>query len=155
MLQNYKEVQEVLFTKLLVLYPPENEAAKIYAEFMQKHPELNIKDINMRIDEEEREEDYYGNGGGVDRTLVIYKLRRETDGEYNERSRKERLEIVNRFLEGLNEGIRKFQSDIRRMDDKSIQEAYGKLGEVFTSLAADCKVKSSGSDTDEINDNKA
>lgn len=79
------EVSDVLYTKSLSCYPPENEAAKIFVDFLEKHPEYSAKDINIRIDSEEIEEDHYGNGGGYERTAVIFKLRNETDKERSDR----------------------------------------------------------------------
>jgi len=87
--RNRKRVREVLHSENIVLYPAENQAAKIYARYMAEHPELDMKDINLDIDEEECEEDHYGNGGGVDRTAVICRYHEETDWEYSQRIQQE------------------------------------------------------------------
>lgn len=92
-----QEVSDVLYTKSLSCYPPENEAAKIFVDFLEKHPEYSAKDINIRIDSEEIEEDHYGNGGGYEHTAVIFKLRNETDKERSDRIHDDEDILINTY----------------------------------------------------------
>ncbi len=87
--RNLMDVNDNLHSQLLTCYPHENQAAKIYAQWLKDHPEENMSDINMRIDSYEREEDHYGNGGGYDRYVRIYKTRKETQEEYDARIKRE------------------------------------------------------------------
>lgn len=91
--RNRKMVRDVLYTERINLYPAENQAAKIYAKYMAEHPELDMKDISLNIDEEEREEDHYGNGGGIERTAVVCRSHEETSWEFNQRVQQEEDEL--------------------------------------------------------------
>ena len=88
------KIQEVLFKKNLCCIPPENEAAKYYHKFLLEHPEYDNNETRCRIDSVERPEDHYGNGGGVDNTLIIFRYREESDSEYNNRIQEKENFIV-------------------------------------------------------------
>ena len=94
-------VCDILHSASLNCYPAENQAAKIFMEWLKNHPEYNPDDVVMRIDSYEREEDYYGNGGGYDRYVRIFKRRKETDSEYEARIAKEESESLDKFRNGL------------------------------------------------------
>lgn len=87
--RNFQHKEDILFSQSLNLYPAENQAAKIFVEWLKEHQEYTSKEVDMRIDSYEREEDYYGNGGGYDRYVRIYKRRKETQDEHNARIRQE------------------------------------------------------------------
>lgn len=100
MITRYKQrVDDILYSESLNLYPAENQAAKIFAKWLTEHPEYSADDVNMRIDSYEREEDYYGNGGGYDRYIRIYQTREETDKEYEARIKKGESESLDKFKE--------------------------------------------------------
>lgn len=106
--RNLLPTQDTLLSKSLCCYPPENEAAKIYAQFLSEHPEFSTKDVDMRIDAYEREEDHYGNGGGYDRYVRIYKRRDETPEERDNRVRKEENEVIEKFSKNIGNQIYDF-----------------------------------------------
>ena len=90
MITRYKlPVSDVLYSESLTCYPAESQAAKIFAKWLKEHPEVSPDDVEMRIDSYEREEDYYGNGGGYDKYVRIFKRREETQSEYDERIKRE------------------------------------------------------------------
>ena len=102
MITRYKQhVDDILFSQSLNLYPAENQAAKIFAKWLSEHPEYSADDVDMCIDSYEREEDYYGNGGGYDNYVRIFKRRKETDSEYDARIAKEESESLDKFRNGL------------------------------------------------------
>lgn len=102
MITRYKQhVDDILFSQSLNLYPAENQAAKIFAKWLSEHLEYSADDVDMRIDSYEREEDYYGNGGGYDNYVRIFKRRKETDSEYDARIAKEESESLDKFRNGL------------------------------------------------------
>lgn len=96
MIKDLQSKREILFSKRLCCYPAVEEAAKEFAKFISEHPEYSVDDVRCFIEEKEREEDHYGNGGGIDRTLIIYKERLETQDEYNARIRVEEDNIITR-----------------------------------------------------------
>lgn len=100
MIKDLQTKRETLFSKRLCCYPAVEEAAKEFAKFISEHPEYSVDDVRCFIEEKEREEDHYGNNGGIDRTLIIYKERLETQEEYNTRIRVEEDNIICR-LKGL------------------------------------------------------
>lgn len=95
--RNVMSVKDILHTESLNCYPPENQAAKIFAKWLADHPEYQISDVDMEIESVEREEDYYGNGGGYDRYIHIFKCREETKDEYDARIKKEEDEKITEF----------------------------------------------------------
>jgi len=109
--RNRQRVREVLHSENIVLYPAENQAAKIYAKYMAEHPELDMKDVNLNIDEEEREEDHYGNGGGIDRTAVICRSHEETPWEFNQRVQQEEDEAYVKLSGQLAKVFKDFYHD--------------------------------------------
>jgi hypothetical protein len=106
------QIKDVLYSEHLCCYPAENQAAKIYAKFLAEHPEFTSKDVDMYIACEEREEDHYGNGGGVDRTCIIYKSREETEEECAARVRNEEQEVIHKYSNELFYLARNFSHDL-------------------------------------------
>lgn len=94
MIKDLQTKRDILFSKRLCCYPAVEEAAKEFAKFISEHPEYSVDDVRCFIEETEREEDHYGNGGGVDRTLIIYRERLETQEEYDNRIRVEEDNII-------------------------------------------------------------
>ena len=122
MIYDYIIKEEVLLRKSLNCYPAENQAAKIYHEFIINHPELNIKDVDCRIESVEREEDYYGNGGGYDRTLIIFTRRKESETERNERIKTYENQILEKYELSISDLLRNMVHDIKDFSDNSKSE---------------------------------
>ena len=102
MITRHKEqVSDILHSEKLNLYPAESQAAKIFAKWLKEHPEYSPDDVDMRIDSYELEEDHYGNGGGWDQFVRIFKRREETDSEYKARITKVESESLDKFRNGL------------------------------------------------------
>ena len=99
--RNKEQVSDILYSESLNLYPAESQAAKIFAKWLKEHPEYSPDDVDMRIDSYEREEDHYGNGGGWDQYVRIFKRREETQAEYDERIAKGESESLDKFKEKL------------------------------------------------------
>lgn len=95
------EIPEILFSKRLNCYPAENQAAKIFSQWLSDNPQYTIKDVNLRIDSYKEEEDYYGNGGGCERIMRIFKTREETQEEYEKRIKSEEEVCFNRFRDAV------------------------------------------------------
>lgn len=104
------QVDDILHSESLNCHPAENQAAKIFVKWLKEHPEYNETDVDMRIDSREREEDYYGNGGGYDKYVRIFKRRKETKEEYEARINSEEIARFDEF--GKN--IRRCVSDLIR-----------------------------------------
>ena len=96
--RSYKKRKNVLFSKLLVTIHPEDEAAKLFMEFMKEHPELSIHDTFMEIETEEVEEDYYGNGGGYEHRCRVYQWEQESQQEHDGRIKEEKDKILGWYL---------------------------------------------------------
>lgn len=106
MITRYKQhVDDILFSQSLNLYPAENQAAKIFAKWLSEHPEYSADDVDMRIDSYEREEDHYGNGGGWDQYVRIFKRREETQAEYDARIIEEEKKCLDKFRVALRKNI--------------------------------------------------
>lgn len=116
-------ITEVLYTKRLTMHPYENQMAKEYARFMQGHPDLSEDDVRCKVDCQEVEEDHYGNGGGIDRTLVIYTEREESDKEYNERMNNKMGNLTAEFEHELSELVNEYldKFDYEFKDDELIK----------------------------------
>lgn len=99
--RNRKQVVETLYSKHLCCYPAENEASKLFVKWLKEHPEYSVDDVDMEINTIEREEDYYGNGGGVDNTMVIYKTHEETDEEYEKRINEQEKDALDSFMHNV------------------------------------------------------
>ena len=116
---NKLSVEEVLLRKNLCCYPPENEAAKYYHKFLLEHPEYDNNDTKCRIDSVERQEDHYGNGGGYDNTLIIFRYREESDSEYNKRIEQKECNVINDYNNKFNNVLRDLKVELRYLPDSS------------------------------------
>lgn len=110
--RNRRNRNDVLLSEALCTYPPEDKAAKIFYEFCKNNPEYSLKEIHLRIDEEEEEEDHYGNGGRIRRTVAIYKTRAETDEEFRDRVLREEEEVLSEYYKQIINLIRKLEHDL-------------------------------------------
>lgn len=132
--RNVMSVRDILHTESLNCYPPENQAAKIFAKWLAGHPEYQISDVDMEIETIEREEDYHGNGGGYDRYVHIFKRREETKEEYDARVKKEENE---KFAEFSTKVYRCVSDLIRQLDiypNFVSQEITDKQNEIMHSI---------------------
>lgn len=123
------KVKQILFQKSLCCYPPEEEAAKLFHKFLLDHPEHNIDEIKCKIDSVEREEDYYGNGGGYDNTLTIYTYRNETKEELEKRIKEKENMIINKVWEDFNKALFSLDKYCKDLEIESIRRIYDKITE--------------------------
>lgn len=93
------KIKQIIYTKKLVAFPCEQEAAQLYHQFLKKYPEYDNDDTLMYIQVDEREYDFHGRGGGIERTLIIYKWRDETQQELDNRIKDRDYKIMYRFNE--------------------------------------------------------
>jgi hypothetical protein len=135
-----QNVKEELFRKHLSCWPPENEAAKLYHRFLKEHPEYEDAPIRCIIDSKEMEEDHYGNGGGVENTLIIYREREETDEEYDRRIKECENQLIDKYsneivleLTHLESSLRKPSNDYLNKD-RIINELKTNIDKYFKNL---------------------
>lgn len=133
-------VQNVLFSKRLCTYPPENEAARLYVKFL-KDNQYAPEDVEMRIKSEEREENYYGNGGGIENTVEIYQMREESDKEMTARIASEESDVYSFYKSVLESELRLMcysmgviatswdYEDVQKKISETVKEWIGKLKE--------------------------
>lgn len=99
--RNKQEIDIVVYSKSLSCYHYEEQAAKEFINYLEQHPEESKNDLHLRIDSVEHEEDHYGNGGGTERIMKIYKRREETDDELKARIAKEESEMIKRYKSSI------------------------------------------------------
>lgn len=135
-----RTVKEELFRKHLSCWPPENEAAKLYHIFLKEHPEYEDVPIRCMIDTKEMKEDYYGNGGGVENTLIIYKEREETDEEYDRRIKECENQLIDKYSNEIVSELAQLESSLRRLSnehlnkDRIINELKTNIDKYFKNL---------------------
>lgn len=122
-----REVKDILFTQGLSCYPYQKEAFEIITDYLSKHPDINIKELYIDVDEKEVEEDHYGNGGGIQRTLIISKVREETDAEYENRVKTEENTVFKQHFTRIDDELRfmlrALSFDIKPADAKALVNA--------------------------------
>jgi hypothetical protein len=120
--RNRQKKEEILYSKSISCLPFEDYAAKEFIKWLGEHPEENVNTVRMRIDTYEREEDYYGNGGGWDHYLRIYKGREETTIEYLERISKEENKCIDEYLDNIKRETKRVLSELNvREDDDRLE----------------------------------
>ena len=130
MKKRYKRREEIIFSQSISTYPYEEGAAKLYASFMKNNPQLEGEEIHCRVDKKEREEDYYGNGGGVEYTLIIFRWVKETEEQYQERQKAFINDTLNKFREGIFFPVRNLRSECYDIDDvEKIREGANRIFE--------------------------
>ena len=132
--RNLMNVDDNLYSQLLNCYPHENQAAKIYAQWLKDHPDEKISDVNMRIDTYEREEDHYGNGGGYDRYVRIYKTRKETQEEYDARIKKEETFYLAEFEVNVRKNLSDLIRELNIYPNRVSQEITDKQNEIMGAI---------------------
>lgn len=106
-----EETYDVLYSSGISTYPTDIDVSRKYAKFLREHPEINEDDINILIESDEREEDYYGHGGGTVHTLNIVKYRPETDKEYSDRVQKQEKEVIDHYIPRIEDLVSNFCAD--------------------------------------------
>ena len=109
-------IKEILLKKKLVTSNHENEAAKLYHQFLLDHPEYENK-IECIIESEEREEDHYGNGGGYEYTLIIFKWKEETEEEYNKRISEIKQNLIIEYTNKFDAILGELYFKLRKLND--------------------------------------
>ena len=132
--RNVMSVRDILYTESLNCYPPENQAAKIFAQWLKDHPECQITDVDMEIEAIKREEDYYGNGGGYDRYIRIFKRREETKEEYDARIKKEEDEKIAEFSTKVYRCVSDLIRELNIYPNVVSQEITDKQDEIMHSI---------------------
>lgn len=132
--RNVRNVRDILHSESLNCYPAENQAAKIFANWLKEHPEYQISDVDMCIDSFEREEDHYGNGGGYDRYIRIFKSRPETKEEYNTRVKGEEDEKFEEFSSGVNRCVCELIRELSIYPNFASQEITDKENEIMNAI---------------------
>lgn len=99
--RNSHKIKEVVFSKRLSCTPFEEYGAKLFHEYLMKHPNEDVNNLHCEIVVEEIEEDHYGNGGGYDHTFQIYKEREEIVREYDERVHHAEFLLVDSYMKAL------------------------------------------------------
>ena len=110
-----KEVIEVLHSVRLNTYPYDNQVARDYAKFMKENPQLDVNEVWCKVKCVEGTEDAYGNGGGCDRTLIIYKTRMETENEFNRRKEEALDDFAKEFDTHLDSMIKTYIRKLKHM----------------------------------------
>ena len=132
--RNVRNVRDILHSESLNCYPAENQAAKIFANWLKEHPEYQISDVDMCIDSFEREEDHYGNGGGYDRYIRIFKSRPETKEEYNTRVKGEEDEKFEEFSRGAHRCVCELIRELSIYPNFVSQEITDKENEIMNAI---------------------
>ena len=132
--RNVRNVRDILHSESLNCYPAENQAAKIFANWLKEHPEYQISDVDMCIDSFEREEDHYGNGGGYDRYIRIFKSRPETKEEYNTRVKGEEDEKFEEFSSGVHRCVCELIRELSIYPNFVSQEITDKENEIMNAI---------------------
>ena len=123
-------IKEILHREFVSCIPYEECAAKKYHKYLKEHPELNEDDIRMYVDSQEDEEDYYGHGGGVTRTLVIYRWREETQEEINERINERDQKVIDQFNKDFGKVFKSLQKNCEGIHEiSSIEKIYNSTQE--------------------------
>lgn len=118
--RNRQKKEEILYSKSISCWPFEDYAAKEFIKWLGEHPEESVNTARMRIDKYEREEDHYGNGGGWDHYLRIYKEREETTAEYLERINEEENKCIDEYLNNIQRETKRVLNElnVREEDDR-------------------------------------
>ena len=79
----------------------------------------------MYVDSKENEENYYGHGGGVTRTLFIYRWREETQEEIQKRIDDRDLKVMQQFNDDFGKVFKSLQINCKGIHEKqSIEKIY-------------------------------
>lgn len=132
-------MDDILHSESLNCHPAENQAAKIFVKWLKEHPEFNGTDVDMRIDSREREEDYYGNGGGYDKYLRIFKRRKETKEEYEARINSEEEEKFDDFYKHVRRSVSDLIRELNLYPNVVSDEITAKTDEIVNAIIEDAR----------------
>lgn len=133
------QVDDILHSESLNCHPAENQAAKIFVKWLKEHPEYNETDVDMRIDSREREEDYYGNGGGYDKYVRIFKQRKETKEEYEARINSEEDEKFDDFNKHVRRSVSDLIRELNLYPNLVSDEITAKTDEIVNAIIKDAR----------------
>lgn len=137
--RNILHVDDILYSESLNCHPAENQAAKIFVKWLKDHPEYQESDVDLRIDSYEREEDYYGNGGGFDRYVRIIKRREETTEEHVARIKREEDEKFNDFNRKVYRCVSDLIRELSLYHNIVSDEITEKTNEIVNAINADAR----------------
>lgn len=137
--RNILQVDDILYSESLNCYPAENQAAKIFVKWLKDHPEYDPDDVDMRIDYYECEEDYYGNGGGYDQYVRIFKTREETQEEHEARIKREEDEAFNYFSNSVRRYVSDLIHELGIYPNMVSEEITAKTDEIVSAINADTR----------------
>lgn len=132
-------MDDILHSESLNCHPAENQAAKIFVKWLKEHPEFNEIDVDMRIDSREREEDYYGNGGGYDKYVRIFKRRKETKEEYEARINSEEEEKFDDFYKHVRRSVSDLIRELNLYPNVVSNEITAKTDEIVNAIIKDAR----------------
>lgn len=119
------KLKEILHREFVSCTPYEECAAKKFHKYLKDHPELDEDEVRMYVDSKENEEDHYGHGGGVTRTLVIYRWREETQEEIQKRIDNRDLKVMQQFNDDFGKVFKSLQRNCEGIHEKeSIEKIY-------------------------------
>lgn len=133
------QVDDILHSEQLNCHPAESQAAKIFVKWLKEHPEYNETDVDMRIDAREREEDHYGNGGGYDYRMQIYKRRKETKEEYEARINSEEDEKFEDFYKHVRRSVSDLIRELNLYPNLVSDEITAKTDEIVNAIIKDAR----------------
>lgn len=137
--RNILRVDDVLHSELLTCHPAESQAAKIFIKWLKDHPEYQESDVDIRIESYEREEDHYGNGGGYDQYVRIFKRRDETQEEHEARIRREENEKFDDFSRNVRRCVSDLIRELNIYHSLVSDEITAKTGEIVCAINADAR----------------
>lgn len=119
------KLKEILHKEFVSCTPYEECVAKKFHKYLKDHPELDEDEVRMYVDSKENEEDHYGHGGGVIRTLVIYRWREETQEEIQKRIDDRDLKVMQQFNDDFGKVFKSLQRNCEGIHEKeSIEKIY-------------------------------
>lgn len=118
---NKLKIKDILLEKNLVTCHPENEAAKIYHQFLLDHPEYE-NCIECNINTIEREEDHYGNGGGYENTLIIFRWKEETDEEFDKRISEIKMNLCDKYNNKFEILFQELYFELKKLNDSDLNK---------------------------------
>lgn len=110
-------VKEILLKKDLYYYKYIDEAAKLYHKFLLDNPKYENDKIECEINPIKEEDDHYGNSDGYEYTLIIFKLREETDEEYNTRINETEKNLINEYINKFDVILGELYFKLRKLND--------------------------------------
>lgn len=112
------KIKQIIYFKRLLTFPYEQEALREYHRFLKEHPEYDNENVYSYIQIDERDEDFHGRGDGIERSLIIYKYREETQDELNQRTQERDNKIISSFNEDFWDVFKSLQTNCKDINEK-------------------------------------